>query len=158
MKRSAFRGLTVIAVLLLHISIKAQHIDFIPDIETINKILSEKLPDPYRRPYIYKDEPSVIKKINPVNILFGTTLYFYQNVFSRHISSNCLYIPSCSEFSKNAIMEYGLLKGVFLSVDRVNRCSVIASMDLKNQKSDLKTKRYPDPATRYKKVKNHGGN
>ena len=158
MKRSVFRGLVIMTVLLLNISIKAQQIDFKSDIEMINKRLSEKLPDPYRRPYIYKDEPSAIKKINPVNILFGTILFVYQNVLSKHISAHCLYTPSCSEFSKDAIREYGVLKGAILSVDRINRCNIFSAMDLKNHRLDPTTNRYSDPPARYKKVKNHDGN
>jgi uncharacterized protein len=157
MKRSLFRGVMIIAVLLLNISIKAQQPDFKSDIEAINKKLSEKIPDPYKRPYIYKDEPSVIKRINPVNIIFGTSLYVYQNVFSKHIASGCLYTPSCSEFSKDAIREFGILKGTFLSADRVNRCNLYSAIDLKSHRKDPKTNRYPDPAARYIKVNKHDG-
>jgi uncharacterized protein len=158
MQRSKNRRLAVLIVFSMGISTFAQQIDFKPDIVIINKKLSEKLTDPYKRPYIYKDEPSVIKKINPVNLLFGGTLYVYQNVISRHISANCLYNPSCSEFSKDAIREYGVLKGAILSVDRVNRCNILSVMDLKNHRLDPATNRYPDPASRYKKVKNHDDN
>ena len=158
MKRSLFRGLIIIAVLLLNISIKAQQPDFKSDLEIIDKKLAEKSPDPYKRPYIYKDEPSVIKKLNPVNIIFGTSLYVYQNVFSKHIASRCLYSPSCSEFSKDAIREFGVLKGTFLSADRVNRCNLYSATDLKNHRVDPLTNRYPDPAARYKKGRRHEGN
>lgn len=157
MRSSIFKGLTVLTVSLLGIGASAQHYNFKPDIEIINKKLSEKHTDPYRRPYIYKDEPSVIKKINPVNIVFGTSLYVYQNVFSRHISANCLYTPGCSEFSKDAIREYGVLKGAILSVDRLNRCNILSAMNLNNHSKDPVTNRYPDPASRYKKVKNNDG-
>jgi uncharacterized protein len=157
MKSSLFRGMIIIAVLLLNISIKAQQPDFKSDIETINKKLSEKSPDPYKRPYLYKDEPSVIKKINPVNIIFGTSLFVYQNIFSKHVASSCLYTPSCSEFSKDVLRQFGVLKGTFLSVDRVNRCNTFSVKDLKNHKLDPKTNRYPDPSSRYKKVKKHDG-
>ena len=158
MKSSVFNGLAVLMVSFLGIDASAQHYDFKPDIEIINKKLSEKHTDPYRRPYIYKDEPLVIKKIIPVNIVFGTSLYVYQNVFSKHISASCLYTPSCSEFSKDAIREYGALKGAILSVDRLNRCNILSAMDLNNHRLDPVTNRYPDSAARYKKVKNHDGN
>jgi putative membrane protein insertion efficiency factor len=157
MQRSKNRILAVFIVFSLGITSHAQQINFKSDIIIINKKLSEKHPDPYRRPYIYKDEPSLIKKINPVNIIFGTTLYIYQNIISRQISADCLYTPSCSEFSKDAIREYGVLKGAILSVDRLNRCNILSVMDLKNHRLDPATNRYPDPAVRYKKVKNHDG-
>jgi uncharacterized protein len=157
MKRSLFRGMIIIVVFSMKISIKAQQPDFKSDIEIINKTLSERIPDPYKRPYIYKDEPSVIKKINPVNIIFGTSLYVYQNVLSKHVASGCLYTPSCSEFSKDAIREFGVLKGTFLSADRVNRCNLFSATDLKNHRKDPKTNRYPDPAGRYKKENKSDG-
>jgi len=148
---------TIIGVLVLifpcDIKIKAQLIDYKTDMVLINKMLSEKPSDPYKRPYIFKDEPSLIKKFNPVNIIFGGTLYLYQNLFSKQISSGCLYTPSCSEFSKDAIMEYGLMKGVILSADRVYRCNSYTAGDLKSQKRDPKTNRYPDPVLRYERVR-----
>jgi hypothetical protein len=91
MKKCLYKGFTIIAVLLLNVSIKAQQIDFKSDIKTINKRLSEKLPDPYKRPYIYKDEASVIKKINPVHIVFGISLYVYQNVIQAYFRQLFIY-------------------------------------------------------------------
>jgi putative membrane protein insertion efficiency factor len=157
MKGSKLKGPALLMFLLMGIGASAQQYDFKHDLEIINKKLSEEHADPYRRPYIYKNEPSLIKKLNPVNIVFGTSLYVYQNIFSRQISANCLYTPSCSEFSKDAIREYGALKGAILSVDRLKRCNVLAAMDLNNHSKDPVTNRYPDPASRYKKVKNHDG-
>jgi putative membrane protein insertion efficiency factor len=125
---------------------------FRSDIEHINSQLSQIQPDPYKRPYIYKNEPSLIKKINPAGIVYGGSLYIYQNVLSKHISADCLFTPSCSEFSKQAIREYGLLKGIMLSIDRVNRCNRIAAQDLKHYPVDPKTNRYPDPVSRYRKA------
>ena len=136
---------------LVSISCYGQIDQFKSDIKSISKSLSLTPPDPYKRPYIYNGEKSLIKKINPVNLLIGGTLYVYQNVLSKHISADCLFTPSCSEFSKQAIKEYGLLRGTLLSIDRVNRCNRIAAQDLRNYKVDEKTKRYPDPVSRYNK-------
>jgi len=130
---------------------------FKSDIKQINSLLSQIPPDPFKRPYIYKDEPSLIKKINPLNLFIGGTLYVYQNVLSKHISADCLFIPSCSEFSKQAIKEDGLLKGILLSIDRLNRCNRIAAQDLKHTSVDQKTNRYPDPVSRYNKESHHNG-
>jgi putative component of membrane protein insertase Oxa1/YidC/SpoIIIJ protein YidD len=153
MKKSITRRSFYLIVLSLGINCYAQHIEFKTDLEIINKKLSEKVPDPYRRPYIYKDETSVLKKINPANILFGGALFVYQNILSKQISAGCLYTPSCSEFSKNAISEYGLVKGIILSDDRLHRCNSIVARDLKKHKRDPLTNRYPDPVSRYKSLK-----
>ncbi|MEI6049849.1 MAG: membrane protein insertion efficiency factor YidD [Bacteroidota bacterium] len=133
----------------------AQKSMFKSDIEYINTQLSLIKPDPYKRPYIYQNEQSLIKKINPVGLVFGVSLYVYQNVLSKHISADCLFTPGCSEFSKQAIQECGLLKGTILTIDRVNRCNRIAAQDLKHYQTDTKTKRFPDPVSRYRKA-SHG--
>jgi putative membrane protein insertion efficiency factor len=130
----------------------AQQISVKSDVELIHAQLSRLDPDPFKRPYIYQHETSFIKKYNPISLLIGSSLYVYQNVFSKHISADCLFTPSCSEFSKQAIKEFGLLKGTLLSIDRVNRCNRIAATDLKHYSLDTKTNRYPDPVSRHKKA------
>ena len=35
----------------------------------------------------------------------------------------CNYTPSCSEYAKQAISIYGLIKGLKLAIDRVARCN-----------------------------------
>jgi len=35
---------------------------------------------------------------------------------------NCVFIPTCSEYTKEAINKYGLLKGVFKGILRILRC------------------------------------
>ena len=130
----------------------AQKISVNQDIELIQTHLYQSQPDIFERPYIYRNETSFIKRFNPFGLLLGGSLYVYQNVFSKHISADCLFTPSCSEFSKQAIKEYGLLKGTLLSIDRVNRCNRIAAEDLKHYSLDPKTNRYPDPVSRHKKT------
>lgn len=34
----------------------------------------------------------------------------------------CPFHPSCSEYSKQAIQKYGVLKGLFLTIYRIIRC------------------------------------
>jgi uncharacterized protein len=130
----------------------AQKNIFRSDITHINAQLSQIKPDPYKRPYIYRYEPSFFKKINPVGLIYGGSLYLYQNVLSKHISADCLFTPGCSEFSKQALREEGLLKGTIMAIDRVNRCNRIAAQDLKRNSADPVTNKYPDPVSRYKKA------
>ncbi len=68
-------------------------------------------------------------KYNPVTFVFSAMMYAYQGVISRHFSASCLYHPSCSEFSKELIKEYGLVKGVACSADRLTRCNRLSAMD-----------------------------
>ncbi len=51
---------------------------------------------------------------------------FYQRIISPFISVylgfNCRFYPSCSEYTKQAIRKYGLLRGFFLGLKRILRC------------------------------------
>jgi uncharacterized protein len=152
MRKSQGKNLLFFFIFSLSVCSSAQKSIFTSDIEYLNTQLSHIQPDPYKRPFIYRDEPSLIKKINPVGLLYGGSLYIYQNIFSKHISADCLFTPGCSEFSKQAIKEEGLLKGIILTIDRVNRCNRIAAQDLKHYTIDPKTNRYPDPVSRYRKA------
>ncbi|MFZ2198731.1 MAG: membrane protein insertion efficiency factor YidD [Thermodesulfovibrionales bacterium] len=46
----------------------------------------------------------------------------YKYAFSPLLPSGCRFIPTCSEYSMEAINRYGALKGTFLSVRRILRC------------------------------------
>lgn len=73
---------------------------------------------------------NVILKYNPVSLGFGALMYLYQKGLSRHFSANCLYSPSCSQYGRSLIKDYGLLEGILLSSDRVMRCNRIAAIDI----------------------------
>lgn len=39
-----------------------------------------------------------------------------------HILSHCRFIPTCSEYTRQAIEHYGISKGLFLGIKRILRC------------------------------------
>ena len=47
---------------------------------------------------------------------------FYQKHAPRSIRGHCRFRPSCSQYSIEALEAYGVLKGVYLIVRRLNRC------------------------------------
>ena len=47
---------------------------------------------------------------------------FYQKNISFFKRPSCVFFPSCSEYSKEAIKKYGAIKGLFLSMKRILRC------------------------------------
>jgi len=58
--------------------------------------------------------------------IFIFILNFYQKKISPILKSlgiNCKYYPSCSEYTKQAIIRYGFLKGLFLGIKRILRCN-----------------------------------
>jgi len=83
-----------------------------------------------KREVLVKKEDPFIDKVNPVKLTFGGLLFFYQTSLSKHFSADCLYEPTCSNFSKDVISHYGLIKGIFLTADRLSRCNRIAQTSL----------------------------
>lgn len=56
----------------------------------------------------------------------SSSMYIYQKVISPILSRSCAYSPSCSAYSKELIGEYGLIRGVIFTADRLSRCNKIA--------------------------------
>jgi len=47
---------------------------------------------------------------------------FYQLTISQVMPSSCRYIPTCSQYTHEAIVKYGPLKGGWLGAKRLTRC------------------------------------
>jgi hypothetical protein len=47
---------------------------------------------------------------------------FYQLFISPLFGSNCRFSPTCSQYSLEAIKEYGFFKGLRLSIKRIGKC------------------------------------
>lgn len=47
---------------------------------------------------------------------------FYQKYISIFKRPSCVFFPTCSEYTKEAIDKYGALKGIRLGVFRIFRC------------------------------------
>jgi putative component of membrane protein insertase Oxa1/YidC/SpoIIIJ protein YidD len=78
--------------------------------------------------YVFKDR-NVFIKYNPLSLVFGGALYFYQAAISPQIMQGCIFSPSCSNFSKQCIHRFGIIKGIALSTDRLTRCTRLAAID-----------------------------
>lgn len=68
-----------------------------------------------------------------MNFLFLKIINFYQKVLARPISkfleifglvrnNSCVFYPTCSEYTKEAIKKYGFLKGIYFGFLRILRC------------------------------------
>jgi putative membrane protein insertion efficiency factor len=66
---------------------------------------------------------------NPVKLVLGSTMWVYQNLISPQLSASCLYEPSCSRYSVNLLRDYGVVKGIVYSADRLTRCNRLAGQD-----------------------------
>ena len=129
---------------------EAQNLSVKKDLELIQKTRLSSQSNSRNRAYIYKNEPKTFRTVNPVNLIYGGLLFVYQNTISQHFSADCLYNPSCSDFSKQAVKQFGLIKGGLLTIDRLNRCTRISSIDIQPSKFDPKTHRADDPVIKYR--------
>lgn len=83
-----------------------------------------------RKPKFLSADKGFLIKYNPINLTLGGLLYFYQKIISPQLASNCPYEISCSAFSKVSIQEFGFLKGIPLTADRLTRCTQFTMMDI----------------------------
>lgn len=135
---------------LFSFTVFAQQVDLESDLILTDSISKQQIHNHEKRIYIFKNQPKSFKNSTPVSLIYGGSLYVYQNFISQHLSASCLYNPSCSDFSKQAVKEYGLLKGGLLSFDRLSRCNRIAATDLDPGTLNTKTHNFNDPVKRYK--------
>lgn len=49
-------------------------------------------------------------------------LEFYQRAVSPALPPACRYLPTCSEYMRQAVIKYGALKGVWMGLKRLSRC------------------------------------
>ena len=49
---------------------------------------------------------------------------FYQLCISPFIGGRaaCRFVPTCSEYTRQAIEKYGLVRGTFMGMKRISRC------------------------------------
>jgi len=57
-----------------------------------------------------------------LKIFLQNLISFYQKNISVFIKPSCVFYPSCSEYTKQAIDKYGVLKGFYLGILRILRC------------------------------------
>lgn len=58
-----------------------------------------------------------------VKRFFIKLIEFYQKYISPGLGHNCKYEPSCSEYTKQAIEKYGVVKGILKGGYRILRCN-----------------------------------
>jgi uncharacterized protein len=124
----------------------------IDDLELLrmhNKVGSAYLQKP-KIMFMQSRSNNILVKYNPVRLGFGAMMYFYQSIISPQLPSQCLYHPSCSQFSKGLIYEFGLVKGVFTTSDRLMRCNRLSALDIHPLQIDEKIQRVTETIDIYK--------
>jgi len=59
-----------------------------------------------------------------INILIKL-LKGYKFLISPLLGNSCRYLPTCSEYSIEALKKFGLIKGIYISLKRILSCHPI---------------------------------
>ena len=54
--------------------------------------------------------------------LFILPIILYQRLLSPMLPSSCRFTPTCSEYTKQAIIKHGIIKGTYLGIKRISKC------------------------------------
>ncbi|MBR5995388.1 MAG: membrane protein insertion efficiency factor YidD [Eubacteriaceae bacterium] len=58
-----------------------------------------------------------------MNKLALILIKMYQSFISPLLGPHCRYVPTCSEYAREALEKYGFVKGVYLAARRILRCN-----------------------------------
>ena len=65
----------------------------------------------------------------------------YKYLISPLLGQSCRYLPTCSEYSIEALKEFGLIKGSFMSLKRILSCHPYGSSGFDPVKKEMKVKK-----------------
>jgi len=69
----------------------------------------------------------ILKKINTVFILIlMLPIIAYKYLISAFLPPACKFYPTCSVYAMEAIKRYGIIKGLYLSIVRIIKCSPLS--------------------------------
>jgi len=60
--------------------------------------------------------------MNFLTFILIKLIKIYRYLISPWFGHSCRYLPSCSEYSIDALKEFGLIKGIYLSSKRILSC------------------------------------
>ena len=46
----------------------------------------------------------------------------YKYLISPLLGNNCVFLPTCSDYTKDSILKFGLVKGCWLGLKRILKC------------------------------------
>ena len=65
----------------------------------------------------------------------------YKFLISPLLGQSCRYLPTCSDYSIEALKTYGFFKGLFLSVKRISSCHPWGQGGFDPGKKEMKVKK-----------------
>ena len=63
-----------------------------------------------------------------INLFLILLIRFYKYLISPYFPSSCRYLPTCSEYYKESLNTFGLIKGSTLGFKRILSCHPIKSL------------------------------
>ena len=79
--------------------------------------------------------------MNIFTYLLIKVIKIYKFLISPLLGNSCRYLPTCSEYSIDALKTYGFFKGVFLSIKRILSCHPWGSGGFDPLKKEMKVKK-----------------
>ncbi len=79
--------------------------------------------------------------MNLLTYILTKLIKFYSFFISPMLGNSCRYYPSCSEYSIEALKEFGLIKGIFKSFIRILSCNPWGKGGLDPVKKEMKVKK-----------------
>ena len=76
---------------------------------------------------IQKDSLKTLKykQFHEDRFLVKMMIKLYQNTISKQQGDVCVFEPTCSHFAEQSVEKYGI-KGIFMAIDRLERCNPTA--------------------------------
>ncbi len=133
MKRKIVHFLTIIFILYVaEKSITAQNSN---DIEQFAQLFETNKEKTNYKVY-FEGNTNELKQISSVLFIF------YKEFFSSQDGNHCVFYPSCSVYTINAVKTQGIVVGLMNGIDRLSRCN---SLSPENYKMYKNTKLFYDP-------------
>ena len=126
-----------------------------PQSEIINKQMKLiKSHNPIMRELTPENLSFIIDETSEMKLVALWFIRFYQNFISSQHDNHqmCTFVPSCSRFGVSAIKSYGIVKGILITADRIQRCNPIGSREYI---LDSLTNKRVDPASQYQNILLH---
>jgi len=57
-----------------------------------------------------------------LSVLIIWIIKVYQTVISPALPKSCRFYPTCSQYTVQALVKYGVLKGLSMGIKRISRC------------------------------------
>jgi putative component of membrane protein insertase Oxa1/YidC/SpoIIIJ protein YidD len=84
--------------------------------------------------------------ISDIGSLLKGAIRFYQVFISSQDMPVCNFVPSCSQFGAEAISRLGVVRGILLTSDRLQRCNGVSTS---RYQIDYNSGRFIDPIQTY---------